>query len=385
MVVSAACGKSNSSGSGSGGGQTFKVMVDPKPQAFNASFIHYFPDRVKAHPGDTIEYSANFTGEPHTVSFGSMLKPLLDLAAKYKDTEPPPSAEEEFNKAFGSIPQTFNPEGFATGDPFVQAGWQPCFYATGKPPIDKACDAAHQKQPDVLTGKEVLFSSGHMADGKTFPVTLADDIAPGEYTFTCEFHGPEMTSTIEVVGKDVKVPAPSTVQAAGAKEVDDFVAKLQPAVDKVRNSTSPQAQAGAHFDGENGPPGDANVFPANIQAKVGDKVSWSGVGFHTITFNATEDMRPAWITKDGKGLYLNQKAFKPVNSPAFPPDPETPPPDGTPDADFDGGAFNGTGIKHSGLNPGDATYNYIVTFTKPGTYEYLCVVHPDMEGKVTVT
>ncbi|MEY2569402.1 MAG: hypothetical protein QOE35_3931 [Actinomycetota bacterium] len=386
-IVGAACSTSDNNGAGRAGrasGQTFEVMVDPKPQAFNASFIHYFPDRVKAHPGDTIEYSANFTGEPHTVTFGSMLKPLLDLATKYKNTQPPASAEEEFNNAFGAIPKTFNPDGFATGDPFVQAGWQPCFYATGKAPIDKVCDAAHQKQPQ-LTGKEVLFNSGHMVEGKSFPVKLADDIAPGEYTFTCVFHGPEMTSTIEVVGKDVKVPSPSTVRAAGAKQLDDFVAKLQPAVDKVRNSTSPQAQAGAHDDGADGPPGDANVFPADIEAKVGQKVSWSGVGFHTITFNATEDMRPAWIPKDGKGLHLNEKAFQPINSPAFPPDPESPPPDGTPDPDFDGGVFDGTGVKHSGLNPDSATYNYIVTFTKPGTYEYLCVVHPDMQGKVTVT
>jgi plastocyanin len=385
-MILAACGSDDDSGSASGGdGQTFKVRVDPKPDEFNASFLHYFPDRVKAHPGDTIEYSADFTGEPHTVSFGSMLKPLLDLAEKYKDTEPPPEAEEEFGKAFSAIPQTFNPENFGKGDPFVQAGWEPCFYATGKPPLDKACDAAHQKRPDELTGKEVLFSSGFMAEGKTFPVKLSDDITPGEYIFTCLFHGPEMTSTIEVVGEDVKVPSPSAAQAAGQKELDEFVAALKPAVDKVRNNTGSEAQAGAEAEGEDGPPGSANVFPTNIQAKVGDTVTWSGIGFHTLTFNSTEDMRPAFVQKDGKGLHLNQKAVKPVNSPDFPPDPEQPPPDDAPEPKLDGGAFNGAGIKHSGINPGDQTFAYSIKFTKAGTYEYLCVVHPDMEGKVTVT
>jgi hypothetical protein len=96
-------------------------------------------------------------------------------------------------------------------------------------------------------------------------------------------------------------------------------------------------------------------------------------------------MRPAFGPKDGKGLYLNQKAFKPINSPAYPPDPEQEPAEDAPEPKLDGGVFNGTGIKHSGLNPGDATYAYSIRFTKPGTYEYLCVVHPDMEGKVTVT
>jgi hypothetical protein len=104
-----------------------------------------------------------------------------------------------------------------------------------------------------------------------------------------------------------------------------------------------------------------------------------------VTFNGTEDMRPAWGPKDGKGYYLNRKALKPVNSPDFPPDPEQPPDEGAPEPTLDGGSYNGSGIKHSGLNPGEATYAYTVKFTKAGTYEYVCVVHPDMEGKVTVS
>jgi plastocyanin len=29
--------------------------------------------------------------------------------------------------------------------------------------------------------------------------------------------------------------------------------------------------------------------------------------------------------------------------------------------------------------------DFSVTFSKPGTYAYSCVIHPDMKGTVTVT
>ncbi|HUQ40065.1 MAG TPA: hypothetical protein VM030_07895 [Acidimicrobiales bacterium] len=377
-----------------GGPQTVRVLVDPKPDAFNASFIHYFPEKLQAHAGDTVQYVGDFTGEVHTVTAGSMIKPLLDVTAKYKDVkEPPPEAEEEFGKAFGSVPQAFNPEELGKGgDPFIQAAWEPCFYATGTPPIDKACDAEHQKQPDAFHGTEVLYNAGYVGQDTTFDIKLADDIAPGDYVITCLFHGPEMTSTITVVPEATKVPSPAEVEAAANAELDGFVAKLQGPVDTVRKNTKSPGRAGAAVEGEDGPPGEANVFPDNIAVKAGESVTWNGIGFHTVTFNATEDMRPAFGPENGKGLHLNQKAFKPVNSPAYPPDPEggdeggpPGPPDPSKEKKLDAGSYSGSGLKHSGINPGEATYGYTVKFPKAGTYEYICVVHPDMEGKVTVS
>jgi plastocyanin len=39
------------------------------------------------------------------------------------------------------------------------------------------------------------------------------------------------------------------------------------------------------------------------------------------------------------------------------------------------------GLEPAGLPP---INNFTVTFEKPGTYEYLCVVHPWMNGVATV-
>ncbi len=43
---------------------------------------------------------------------------------------------------------------------------------------------------------------------------------------------------------------------------------------------------------------------------------------------------------------------------------------------------NGTGFFSSGIAFGG---DFLLTFTEPGSYEYVCLIHPDMEGTVTVT
>ncbi|UWE11194.1 cupredoxin domain-containing protein [Actinacidiphila bryophytorum] len=71
--------------------------------------------------------------------------------------------------------------------------------------------------------------------------------------------------------------------------------------------------------------------PASLTVKVGTKVTWTN-----------EDSDAHTVTSDGSGGPLNSKA----------------------------------------MNTGD-TFSY--TFTKPGTYKYLCTIHPFMTATVTVT
>ncbi|MBW3590864.1 MAG: LCP family protein, partial [Actinobacteria bacterium] len=44
---------------------------------FNAGFLAYFPDSVTVHPGDTIVYESNFSGEPHSITFGTMVDDVV--------------------------------------------------------------------------------------------------------------------------------------------------------------------------------------------------------------------------------------------------------------------------------------------------------------------
>src|SRR5439155_8918692 len=80
--------------------QTLAVQVDAATTStFNLEAIAYFPDKLTAHPGDTLQFHSNFRGEPHTVTFGAMIN--RGLAAIDKLTpqqqqlprEPPPEAK----------------------------------------------------------------------------------------------------------------------------------------------------------------------------------------------------------------------------------------------------------------------------------------------------
>jgi plastocyanin len=47
----------------------------------------------------------------------------------------------------------------------------------------------------------------------------------------------------------------------------------------------------------------------------------------------------------------------------------------------DAGRWDGSGFLSSGVQPGGT---YTVTFTRPGTYPYACLIHPRMVGEVVV-
>ena len=96
-------------------------------------------------------------------------------------------------------------------------------------------------------------------------------------------------------------------------------------------------------------------YPAALTVDAGDTVTWKVAGnAHTISF------LPAGMT---------------------PPSPEDPaaqaPAGGT---TFDGTTFTSSGIKFPA--PGQDTYS--LTFPTAGTYAFHCLIHPGMEGTLTV-
>ena len=50
-----------------------------------------------------------------------------------------------------------------------------------------------------------------------------------------------------------------------------------------------------------------------------------------------------------------------------------------------GPTYDGTGFVNSGILVLPNPHTFKLTFTKPGTYTYDCLVHPDMDGTVSVT
>src|SRR3954449_7553532 len=63
-------------GASSSGAHTRQVLVDYSPDDISTSFFGYYPHFVEAHPGDTIDFHQTWTGEPHTITLGTLTKPV---------------------------------------------------------------------------------------------------------------------------------------------------------------------------------------------------------------------------------------------------------------------------------------------------------------------
>ena len=111
---------------------------------------------------------------------------------------------------------------------------------------------------------------------------------------------------------------------------------------------------------------------ARLTIHAGDSVTWIGA-FHTVTFGPDAELQA-----------VEQHFVVPVPQKAGPPlltiNPKAALPSG-------GATYDGTGWVSSGFltaERGRARRRYTLTFTKPGTYSYDCLVHPGMDGTITV-
>jgi plastocyanin len=376
VLVGGACGSSSKSGAS---GQTRTVNVDGKSSQFLSAFLAYFPNQLTVHPGDSVEFKEIWTGEPHTVTMGTLVEAGLSAAkAAGPDKDPGP--------AYDSLPSLL-PQG--PGDVNQNAG-QPCFLDTGAPPSNAATACAKTAQP-AFNGKQSYYNSGFLAKDSTYTVKLASDIAPGAYHFYCNLHGPIMSGTITVVASTATVPSQSDVDAQGKSQLDALSNQLLPAY-QAAQAGHPQLPGGisgnlAGLLSESVSNAEVEQFlPANVQAKIGQKVSWTILGPHTITFGAPATIPPIITIAPDGSVHGNQQAGAPSPAPSSPPlaaNPNGPPQPQT----IDGGTYDGTGFHNSGVQasfpPGLITYT--LTFTKSGTFAYACMIHPGMTGIVTVS
>src|SRR6266540_77262 len=102
------------------GPETFAVSVDGRSDAFPLAANAYFPHALKVHPGDVIQFAEVFSGEAHTVTFGT----LVDRAA---GSSPSPTATATGTPPPSALPGIYpQGRGLGRGD-LVQAAVQPCF------------------------------------------------------------------------------------------------------------------------------------------------------------------------------------------------------------------------------------------------------------------
>lgn len=364
------------------GPATVPVQVDALPDDFSASFFAYFPDQVRARPGDTVSFTSRFTGEPHTVAFGTLVDTALDaFAAVPAGTSPPAEVQARLAK----VPSFFAPtETRVDADPQAAAA-QPCFLAGGDPPAAEAC-AGQPAEPPPFDGTQSFYSSGFLPDEATFDVELADGIAPGTYRFMCLVDRTRMSGVLTVVERGRSVPSPADVRLQAEVEIDAAVeAVRERAASALAVTSADAATAGAPEPAE--PPAAApggrtidstvNVFPEEVSVAAGGAVTWTVHGAHMIAFNAAEDARPLYAFDASGVVRANKKGANPAGSPPRPAG--APPP-----VVIDAGAFDGTGFRNSGLLVGEGDLSWRLRFTQPGTYRYVCLFHTDMEGSVRV-
>jgi plastocyanin len=113
--------------------------------------------------------------------------------------------------------------------------------------------------------------------------------------------------------------------------------------------------------------------PDPLVIRVGDRVTWSPVAGHTVTFTAGKPAPALILPGSGAGELMLGPGFAPIGV--------TPGPTGI-SATFDGSAQVSSGDLGQALP--DVPPVMTVTFTKAGTFGYVCLFHPGMRGTVEV-
>ena len=190
-----------------------------------------------------------------------------------------------------------------------------------------------------------IANSGIIPYGKSWKLTFT---APGTYHYICLVHGTSMAGVVTVH------PVQQGVHMYMVQAGDGMAAFN----DKANTTTNDQ------------------FYPRHLTVKVGDSVTWIG-GFHTITFGP-----------DAVRTQLEKNQFVPVPQASGAPklifNPKIAFPSG-------GNTYDGTGFVNSGIlallaSPtSKAPPSFKLTFTKAGTFEYDCLIHPGMDGTITVT
>jgi len=374
-----------------GGAQTFTVDVDGHNPKANEAFIAYYPRVTSLHPGDTVVFHEVGNGEPHTVTLGTLVdgvaKQVAKLTPKQRQAPKPPPA---LLHADAKLPQLL-PQG--PGDA-IQSAANPCVTTTGVPGKAKC---PQRSLPD-FTGAQSYYNSGWLNSNQKFTVHLSSSTPPGTYAFMCLLHREGMMGSLKVVPASTPVPSPSAQRATGAKELASVQAKLVPAVTALRKGKVPGLAApgtNGVFAGSGSPSAmEAEITefgPKTIKIPVGGSVTWYLLGPHSITFNSNKTNDDIRLTAPDGSVHLNPKAVAPVNGPGEPPPSSTGSSSSSGPPKFKVVAsktWNGQGFLNSGVFVNSfgppLIEGYKLTFTKAGTYKYLCTVHDEMKGTVVV-
>lgn len=406
MCLLAACGGDDS------GPQERTVRVDYSHDEFASYFLEYFPREVTLRPGDTAVFKQTWTGEPHSVTMGTLVDDLMELVEPYiqanrVEGEPIPDEEPaEVAEASEPLPWMFG----ESIEQVAQNGAQPCYLDSGTPPTDPNTPCEKKAQPD-FNGRQSFYNSGFIPyegpRGNEFRVPLSDDIEPGTYFYYCNYHGPLMSGKIKVVGEAASIPSQGEVNRQARDEIERMAAPLREQIEKFEKGTlevppdmapafrnagflRPDTNrfqgnlSGLYAEDESIMAGINEFLPRTMTVEVGETVKWANLGMHTVSFNVPEYFPVISVEEDGRVVY-NPQVIAPAGGVPDHPGPfnfEGPPPEEP--LMIDGGTWDGEGFYSTGLIGWAPYVVFEMEFSKKGTYKYACLIHPPMVGTITV-
>jgi plastocyanin len=199
----------------------------------------------------------------------------------------------------------------------------------------------------------------------------------GVYHYLCTVHQ-DMRGTVRVLAK--AHPAnPVAVAKSGDKQLAAVLNELK-GLDK---QTPPDAHTVLIGAGSQSGAEISSFYPSSLTVNTGDVV--------TFTHNDPTDIHTVTFGPEPYTLAIENNLFQPEGNPPTPfanplfvlssdPPPVSPVPyDGT----NHGNGYINSGILFPQLAP-TGPHQYLVKFTKPGTYRFECVIHANMDGTIIV-
>jgi len=308
----------------------------------------YFPSNVRIRTGDSVAFSpAGF----HTVDLpGTRQQPLAPFASTGKKVA-------GLNDEAGS-PFWFNGQDELGFDPRLTR------LNYGK---------------TLVRRSNSRIQSGLPLGPKLRPMTVRFP-KTGLFSYYCNLH-PGMKGTVRVVGKRSPVPSKRADAARVKRQVASALAvakKLPTSVKPAANTVSLGAdgKGGVHYFG---------FLPENLSVPAGTTVRFAMPTKSTDVHTAT--IGPMGADQASFGASYVGKIAGSLEQPSIDPRALYP-------SDVPGSAvtlsptLHGNGFWSSGALDGFARSPLpaasLVTFSTPGTYPYVCLIHPFMRGRVTV-
>jgi plastocyanin len=273
--------------------------------------------------------------------------------------------------ARGDEPPAFVTPGSAKVTGVTDAAGQPLWFNNQVPTLVPNAPAAAPTRGVAFDGTK-LRNSG-LPTGNTIRPYRLRFTKTGTFSYFCVVH-PGMEGKVRVVNSRRRVPTEAQNRRAADRELSALVRAARRAANEDASAANTVEVGRA--------PRDARFtinafFPSSLTVKAGQPVTFTMAGQnttegHTVTF--------------GPKAYRDSIEFIGPNGvnplAAYPSDPPTAFPALTP-------TTHGNGFINTGLLDNDARSpqpnRSAVTFGAPGTYEYVCLLHPGMQGTITVT